>query len=77
MTEETKILIEANKNSEFLSRNFKRLQNKHPNTVIAIKNKQVIKIAKDIDSLVKGIPSQELGFVLVAPIPPKGTAYIL
>lgn len=77
MAEEVEILIKANENSEFLNRNFKRLQGKYPNRVIAIKNRQVIGIAKDVDSLVKGIPARELGSVLVASILPKGTAYIL
>jgi len=77
LNDETRILIEANKNSEFLSKNFKKFQNKYPNRIIAIKNKQVIKTAKNVESLVKDFPIQELSSVLVASIPQKGTAFIL
>jgi len=77
LSEEAQILIEANKNSEFLSKNFKKFQDKYSNRIIAIKNKQVIKAAKNVESLVKDLPGQELSSVLVASIPPKGTAFIL
>ena len=74
-----RLLREFEENEEWFSENYQELQKKFENMILAIKDKKIISMKRDMESLLKDLESKniEVESVYIGTIPPKGIAFIL
>ena len=78
--EEIKLLFKVfEKNEEWFNDHYEDLQEKYQDTIIAIKNQEVIEVKTDLEELlnVLEMKGEDINTVFITSIPPKGFAFIL
>ena len=71
-----KLLREFEENEKWFSENYQELQKKFENMILAIKDKKIISIKRDMESLLKDLESKNIDVesVYIGTVPPKGIA---
>ncbi len=74
-----KSLEKAEKDSEWVSRNYDELRKKYEGRVFAVKNRKVIEDADTVEKLRTKLEAkgENVAFLLIESIPPKDASFIL
>lgn len=73
------ILRKSEEDSEWVSKDFENLRSKYEGKVLAIKGKRVVSCADTVEELVENLEEtgENVGFLLIEAVPPKGVSFIL
>jgi predicted translin family RNA/ssDNA-binding protein len=74
-----RLLREAVEDSEWISRNYDELKKKYEGKIFAVRRKKVVAAAETVEELRKMLEArgENISFLLIESIPPKGVSFIL